>query len=175
MKKSILIIAVLLSSVAFQSANAQISLGLSVNIGTPNIAVQPVWGPTGYDHAEYYYMPDIDVFYNIPQRQYIYMDRGRWSFSASLPSRYKNFDLYSGYKVVVNDDRPYRNAQQYRTRYAKYKGRHDQVAIRNSHEQKYFENKGHPEHNKWKGGRGDDKNDKKNGHDNCKRGHNGKG
>lgn len=164
MKKSLLIIAVLLSSFAFKFANAQVRLGLNINIGT-----QPVWGPTGYDHVEYYYMPDIDVFYNIPNRQYIYQDQGRWIFSTSLPGQYRNYDLYSGYKVVVNDDRPYRNAPMYRTRYAKNRGRHDQQVIRNSNEQKYFENKDHPKHDKWNGGGKEKFKDEKNDHDNGRR------
>ena len=176
MKKSILIITLLLSSFAFQSAKAQIKLGLSYNIGQ-----QPIWGPTGYDHAEYYYIPDLDVFYNVPNQQYIYQDQGRWIFNRSLPGRYKDYDLYKGYKVVVNDYLPYHNAQMYRIRYSGYKGKHDQEFIRNSHEDKYFENKNHPEHNKWKGnGKGhgngkyknkDKEKDKDDDHDNGKKGH----
>jgi hypothetical protein len=143
MKKTILIITVMLGSFVFTTAKAQIHLGL-------NIGVQPLWGPVGYDHAEYYYMPDIDVFYSIPNRQYIYQERGSWRFSASLPGRYRNFDLNNTYKVVVNDARPYNHAQMYRSKYAGYRGNHEQQIIRNSHEQKYFENKDHPEHDKWK-------------------------
>lgn len=175
MKKIILILAVLLGSFATKPANAQIRLGLNFNIG-----LQPIWGPVGYDHAENYYLPDIDVFYNIPNRQYSYQEGGRWIFSASLPARYRNYDLYSGYKVVVNEDRPYRNAQRYRTQYAGYKNNHSQQVIRNSHDQKYFEIKNHPEHDKWRGNGNDrrdnnDKKDKDNGHDNGRRGHgNGK-
>ncbi|MDP4284571.1 MAG: hypothetical protein Q8891_09115 [Bacteroidota bacterium] len=145
MKKTILFAAILLVSFMYQTATSQVRVGLNINLG-----VQPVWGPVGYDYADYYYMPDIDVFYNIPRRQYIYLQQGRWIFSASLPYRYRNFDLYTGYKVVVNDSRPYRHAQTYRTKYARYKGDHSQEAIRNSHDSRYFVNKDHPEHNKWR-------------------------
>jgi hypothetical protein len=145
MKKAILIITLLLGSFIFQNASAQIRVRLNVNIAT-----QPVWGPSGYDHAEYYYMPDIDVFYCVPRRQYVYQQRGRWIFSASLPVQYRSYDLYRGYKVVINDDaNPYRNAANYRTRYAGYKDNHSQEVIRNSQDSRYFENKDHPEHNRW--------------------------
>ncbi|MBL0336929.1 MAG: hypothetical protein IPP73_16865 [Chitinophagaceae bacterium] len=149
MKKIFLIAAMIAGGVFFQSAQAQLRITLRANIGS-----QPVWGPTGYDRADYYYMPDIDVFYNVSRRQYVYQQRGRWIFSASLPIQYRNYNLYTGYKVVVNEDRPYRNADMYRNQYSSYKNRHDQEVIRNSHDSRYFQIKGHPEHNKWRNDRG---------------------
>ena len=147
MKKIILIAALLMSGFVFQTASAQIRVGINVNIGT-----QPVWGPVGYDHVEYYYLPDIDVFYYVPRRQYIYMDRGRWVFRTYLPTRYSNYNLYSGYKVVINEPSPYRNASVYRSKYSGYRGRNDQELIRNSRDSRYFENKNHPQHREWRNG-----------------------
>lgn len=149
MKKTILIAALLLSGFLFQTVGAQVHVRFSVNIVS-----QPIWGPVGYDHVEYYYMPDIDVFYYVPKHQYIYQEQGRWIFAASLPSRFNNYDMYNGYKVVINDPKPYRHAETYRKQYGSYKGRHDQETIRNSHDPKYFEIKDHPEHDKWKNGGG---------------------
>ena len=40
------------------STQAQVSVRL--NIGTP-----PQWGPVGYDNARYYYLPDIECYYDI--------------------------------------------------------------------------------------------------------------
>jgi len=65
MKKLVLITVLLLSTYVLQRAEAQ----ARVNV---NIGVQPQWGPDGYDHVEYYYLPDIDVFYNVRNRQYVY-------------------------------------------------------------------------------------------------------
>lgn len=149
MKKIILLLTVFFSGFIANLATAQISLGVNLNIGS-----QPVWGPVGYDHVDNYYLPDIDVYYNVPKRQYIYLDRGQWISVSSLPARYSSYDLYKGYKVVINEDRPYRNAAMYRTKYAGYKNNHSQQVIRNSHDEKYFVNRGHPEHNKWKGNEG---------------------
>lgn len=151
MKKVILLIAVVFMSITAKTAAAQLSLGVNINIGS-----QPVWGPVGYDRVDNYYLPDIDVYYNVPKRQYVYFDRGQWIFAGALPSRYSNYDLYKGYKVVINEDRPYRNAAVYRVKYAGNKNNHSQQVIRNSHDEKYFVNKGHPEHNKWKGKEGND-------------------
>jgi hypothetical protein len=136
----VLITAVLLSS----TIDAQLRVDLNFNLDR-----QPVWGPTGYDHAEYYYLPDIEVYYNVPQHKYFYQERGRWISRSSLPSRYRGFDLYNSYKVVVNEPTPYRNHATYRDKYASYKGRHDQQPIRDSRDSKYFVNPNHPEHNNW--------------------------
>jgi hypothetical protein len=110
---------------------------------------QPVWGPTGYDHVEFYYLPDIDVYYNVPQQKYFYNERGRWISRSYLPSRYRDFNLYNSYKVVINEPRPYRNNKTHREQYASFKGRHDQQPIRDSRDTKYYVNPHHPEHNNW--------------------------
>src|SRR5947207_14908973 len=129
MKKIVFVSTILLTLVLLtQKTQAQVRVGVNINIGS-----QPVWGPVGYDYAKYYYLPDIDAYYYVPRRQFIYLSDGRWIFSASLPVRY-HYDLYSGYKVVINEPRPYLHANVFRERYASYRGRHDQVIIRNSNE-----------------------------------------
>ncbi len=137
---ALLIMAVLLSCIAA----AQVRVTLNINTDR-----QPVWGPTGYDHVEYYYLPDIDVYYNVPRHRFIYFEEGRWLDRTSLPPRYKNFDLYNSYKVVVNEPSPYRNNATYQTKYRAYVGRHDQQTIRDSRDSRYFSNASHPEHNNW--------------------------
>ncbi len=117
MKRIILIIAVLAFTATAQKAAAQIRFNLSFNMGT-----QPEWGPAGYDYAEYYYLPDIDVYYNVPQRQFVYFSNGRWIFASSLPSRYRSYNLYNSYKVVINEPRPYLHQEVYKTKYARYRG-----------------------------------------------------
>ncbi len=149
MKKILVLLTVLVSSFSLNNTQAQITIGANINIGS-----QPVWGPVGYDYAENYYMPDIDVYYNVPRRQYTYLNGNQWVTVSSLPARYRSYDLYKGYKVVINEKNPYKNAAMYRTKYAGFKGKGGQVVIRNSNEQKYFQNKNHPEHSKWKGSNG---------------------
>ena len=123
---------------------AQVHFNLNVNLSN-----QPVWGPTGYDYVDNYYLPDIEVYYNVPLHRYYYNERGRWINSLSLPPRFRNYDLYNSYKVVVNEREPWRNHENYRQKYSSFKGRHDQQPIRDSRDSKYFVNKNHPEHNNW--------------------------
>lgn len=141
MKKTLLLFALVLCSALYIKADAQV--GINVNIGS-----QPVWGPTGYDYAENYYFPDMDVYYNVPNRQFIYRDRGNWISAYSLPSFYRNYDLYNSYKVVINEPRPYLRNDFWHSRYSSYRGRPQQI-IYNSRDPRYYVINEHPEHARW--------------------------
>jgi hypothetical protein len=130
MKKFIFAAAISVCCLSIKVADAQ--LRINVNIGS-----QPSWGPVGYTHADYYYMPDIDAYYDVPAHQYIYFENNVWVRHAYLPPRYANYDLYHGYKVVVNQRNPWERDDIYRTRYANYRGRHDQLVIRDSRDERY--------------------------------------
>ncbi|MEP6746545.1 MAG: hypothetical protein ABJB86_02400 [Bacteroidota bacterium] len=128
MKKILLLSSVFVSSLfIYNAANAQFQA--SINIG-----VQPEWGPSGYNYAENYYLPDAEAYYNVPSRQFVYFDRGNWVYASSLPGRFQNYDLYSGYKVVMNERQPWLHFNNHRSFYANYRFRHDQVAIRDFRE-----------------------------------------
>ncbi|RXM47188.1 hypothetical protein [Flavobacterium sp. YO12] len=113
-----LFIGALFFTVSF--SNAQVSVNL--NIGTP-----PAWGPTGYADAHYYYLPDLEIYYDINASDYIYINSGRWLRSKRLPKKYRNYDLYNEYKVVLTDYRgnsPYDNYKTHKVKYGKgYKGK----------------------------------------------------
>lgn len=136
MKRICITLLVVIGLISFRST-AQVSI--NVNIGS-----QPLWGPVGYDYVNYYYLPDIESYYYVPKRQFIYMNKGQWIFSASLPSRYSGYDLYNGYKVVINSSRPYDHFDNDRVRYAKYKKVRNQKVIRYSDDPRYYVVKGHP-------------------------------
>jgi hypothetical protein len=114
---------------------------------TVNINTQPPWGPTGYDYVEYYYLPDIEVYYNVPLKRYYYYDGNKWTYTSNLPSRY-NYNYYRSYKVVINEKEPWTKHKNHKNKYASYKNRSDQSAIRDSKDAKYFGNKNHPQYNK---------------------------
>ena len=131
MKKIIFVATILFSILFFTKADAQISI--SINIGS-----QPIWGPTGYDHVDYYYFPDIGCYYYVPQRMFIYPRGSQWIYASSLPPQYSTYNLYTGYKVVLNGvHKPYLQNSIYRSRYSSYRGRRGQAVIRDSHDPKY--------------------------------------
>jgi hypothetical protein len=114
-----------------------------------NISDQPGWGPTGYDRADFYYIPDIDSYYSVSERQYIYRDGSSWRHGQTLPSTYSGYDPYHSYKAVVTGDKPYLQNDNHRSKYGTFKGNKDQPVIRDSRDSKYFVNRDHPEHDKW--------------------------
>src|ERR1700709_1766476 len=116
MKRIILIAAVLVGCLMFKSADAQLHISLGLNIGS-----QPDWGPVGYDHAEYYYMPDIDAYYDVPNHQYVYSENNVWVHNRELPARYASYDRYHSYKVVVNQRNPWEHGADFRARYSGYR------------------------------------------------------
>jgi hypothetical protein len=101
------------------SMHGQVSV--SVNIGVP-----PAWGPAGYQDVRYYYLPDIECYYDIHTSMFIYFSGNRWVHRRYLPARYRDYDLYHGYKVVMNDywgNTPYHHFREYRMKYGKgYRG-----------------------------------------------------
>ena len=133
MKKFLLATALFTGSMICTSAGAQVRVSFHANIGN-----QPLWGPAGYDYAPFYYLPDLDMYYDVQVRQFVYFDRGRWIYTTALPVNYRNYDLYGGYKVVINDQRPFMRHDAYRNQYKRFKNyRNRQVIIRNSHDRRY--------------------------------------
>lgn len=141
MKKKLFSMLFVLTALLFANrSTAQVNV--QVNIGA-----QPEWGPSGYDYAEYYYMPDIEAYYWVPRRQFVYLSGGGWVFSNSLPPRYSHYNLYTGYKVVLKEPYAYRGFKNHRVRYAGYRNRYNQqVIIVNRHD-----NGNHNGHYKNKG------------------------
>jgi len=147
MKKLVLLIAICICGLMSQTATAQVSI-------RANISLQPLWGPVGYDYVEYYYLPDVDAYYYVPTHMFFYMENGRWVNRPYLSGRYRNFDLYSARKYVVNEPRPYLHNQQYRTRYANARGYNRPMSIRDSHDSRYYVISNHPMHSMYNKGRG---------------------
>jgi hypothetical protein len=104
------------------TASMQSQVAVNVNVGNP-----PSWGPVGYSNVDYYYLPDVEAYYDIRSSQFIYFGQGKWIRARNLPGRYRNYDLYGGYKVVLNDYHgraPYSLYKQHKVKYYKgYKGK----------------------------------------------------
>ena len=112
---------VIIGAVLLLSSAAQAQISVRLNIGTP-----PLWGPVGYSDVRYYYLPDVEAYYDVQASMFIYNVGGTWVHRSYLPSRYRGYDLYGGYKVVMRDyrgNRPYTHFTDYRHRYARgYRG-----------------------------------------------------
>ncbi len=147
----------------FASNAMQAQVSVNVNIGT-----QPSWGPVGYSSVDYYYIPDVQAYYDVRATQFIYLNGGTWIRSSRLPQQYRNYDLNRGYKVVLNDyhgTRPYSQYKYHKQKYYKGYGKpqksigyrdnnhgnngfkgHDNKGGDNGHGNKGGGNKGHGKH-----------------------------
>jgi hypothetical protein len=97
------------------AGTSQAQLSVNINIGTP-----PQWGPVGFTDVRYYYLPAVEAYYDIQTTQFIYYSGGVWLHRYNLPTRYRNYDLYNGYKVVMPDyrgDTPYVNFKEHKAKY----------------------------------------------------------
>jgi hypothetical protein len=107
----------LLGTVLLLAGATQAQVSISVNIGSP-----PQWGPIGYTDVQYYYLPDVEAYYDVRASQFIYLTAGEWVHKTYLPIRYRNYDLYNGYKVVMTDyhgNTPYIYFRDHKMKYAK--------------------------------------------------------
>ncbi|HEX4886801.1 MAG TPA: hypothetical protein VFV37_02040 [Luteibaculaceae bacterium] len=96
----------------------QAQVGISVNIGGP-----PAWAPYDCGDARFYFIPDLDVYYDVWYDNYWYIDCGRWVCNRGIPRRFARFDFFNCYKVVLDyrGNQPYRYYNNHRVAYASYR------------------------------------------------------
>ncbi|MDB5233548.1 MAG: hypothetical protein JWR44_541 [Hymenobacter sp.] len=102
---------VLLSAVALAAAPAaQAQVGVNINIGAPQ------WGPPVPTGTQFYYIPEIDGYYDLYAQQYIVFQDGYW---VPLPQLY-GYDPYQFHPVVIayRGREPWRQLDYYHSRYA---------------------------------------------------------
>lgn len=82
----------------------------------------PQWAPPYYSGARYYYLPDLELYYDLGNREYIFLMNGRWHFSPYLPSIYGNYDLENSFCIVMNVNvyKPWLHHQYYVSHYPRY-------------------------------------------------------
>lgn len=108
---------IVLGTVLFLAGALQAQVSVNVHMSVP-----PPWGPVGFSEARYYYLPDVEAYYDVPSSMFIYNNGRTWVHRAHLPSRYRNYDLYGGYKVVMTDyrgDAPYMHFKDHQMKYGR--------------------------------------------------------
>jgi len=113
--KKLFILSAILGIVVLTSNQSNAQVSINVNIGS-----QPAWIPAGYQDVNYYYLPEVQSYYCVPQRQFVYLSGDRWTRSRYLPARYRGYNLNHGRKIVVYGDNPYRSYNNHRVRYASH-------------------------------------------------------
>jgi len=84
----------------------------------------PSWAPyyDNIDQVNYYYLPDIECYYDVRSREFIYMEDGEWMFGRSLPPIYAWFDLNNSFIVALNARvvEPWRHFHYYVAHYPRF-------------------------------------------------------
>ena len=82
----------------------------------------PTWGPSYYAGARYYYFPDIEAYYDLASRDFIFLNNGQWIFVQNLSPFYSNFDLHSSFIIIINRGvyQPWMHHHYYNSHYPRY-------------------------------------------------------
>jgi len=95
------------ATLAAPAAQAQVNINAQFG--------HPTWGPAAPAGAQYYYVPEIDGYYDLASRNYLVQRNGHWAPVAAVPG----YNPASFHPVVVD----YRGRQpwtQYRDHHARY-------------------------------------------------------
>lgn len=82
----------------------------------------PAWAPAAPATVKYYYLPDIETYYDVPAQRYIYRKDGAWVRTAALPATYKTYNLRNGKTVYLTDYNGNTPYVLYKEHKVKYKG-----------------------------------------------------
>jgi flagellar biosynthesis GTPase FlhF len=87
-----------------------------------NETYHPDWAPA-YDYddqARYYYIPDIEAYYDLNAREFICLEEGNWVFTSTLP--YANYDIHNAFVVVLDNrvNQPWQHHELYVSHYPRY-------------------------------------------------------
>lgn len=90
---------------AAPAAQAQVTINMN----------RPAWGPAAPATAQYYYLPEVDGYYDLRAQQYLVQRDGRWQRLAQL----NGYNPNSWHPVVVDyvGAEPWTRHDEYRRRY----------------------------------------------------------
>lgn len=97
--KIFLIISVAIACTFFP-LQGQVQVNVHVNLGSQ-------WPSPSHEEAVYYFLPDIGVYYLVPQQIFIYPSHDRWIFSKKLPRTYHHFNIHTVRKIELHEPAPY--------------------------------------------------------------------
>jgi hypothetical protein len=128
MKKLFILSAIALSGLIYNTANAQLRIHLSLGFA-PRVAVVDAPPPPApavcddnatadYDPADdYYYLPDVNAYYNVNDQCYYYNDGDEWVSAAYLPGDYYGYDWRAARHYEVRAPRPFMHNDFYMNRF----------------------------------------------------------
>ncbi len=97
-------------------------------------------GPNSLDNESteirYYYFPNIQAYFDLNEKVYLYKDNGEWIEAEELPKYYGGYSLYNKARVSITDyvgDEPYLHLETHKKLYPyNSKGRFQNQTITNN-------------------------------------------
>ena len=118
LKKTALLVSILLFVLFFYACDLYTYVTPSTEVSYTN----PSWAPPYYQGVRYYYLPDIETYYDLSTGEFVYLNDGQWSYSQDLPSIYSGYDLDNCFTVALdyNVYQPWMHHQYYVSHYPRY-------------------------------------------------------
>ena len=76
----------------------------------------------GKTQTRFYYIPDLEIYFDMQSSYFIYYNGTAWKSSEVLPVKYSNVDINSSEKVMLNDfsgTKPYLHFASHKLKYPK--------------------------------------------------------
>lgn len=92
------------------ASTSQAQVSINVNVGAPAVVVRPAWIPQNHVNVDFYYLPDVQAYFDVNASLYVYLNNGNWCRSRYLPAHYRNYDLVHARRIALNGyhgSRPY--------------------------------------------------------------------
>jgi hypothetical protein len=133
--------------ILFVTNATQAQISVSLNIGTPH-AVRPVWVSPNCANVDFYYLPEIQTYYDVNTTMFVYLNHGNWIRTRQLPRQYRNYDFNHAHKVALNGyrgNRPYAYYNNHKINYNRY---HKAQNYRHIKNRKYADNHRYAEYSR---------------------------
>lgn len=114
MKKSVYVIAllvILVGNLTNAQENSEVNYAPEVNTAST------------YRIAKYQYLPNLEAYYNKETSEYIFKNNGEWKVGKEIPSGYRGYSIYNGYRVDITDyfdDKPYEKLAYHKKQFPYY-------------------------------------------------------
>jgi hypothetical protein len=118
LKKTALLVFTLLFVLFFYACDLYTYVTPSTEVSYDN----PTWAPPYSQGVRYYYLPDIETYYDLSTGEFVYLNDGQWSYSQGLPSIYSGYDLGNCFTVALdyNIYQPWMHHHYYVSHYPRY-------------------------------------------------------
>ncbi|APA00186.1 MULTISPECIES: hypothetical protein [Flavobacterium] len=130
--------------ILFAASTSQAQVSINVNIGAPAVVVRPAWVPQNHVNVDFYYIPEIEAYYDVNASLYVYLNNGNWVRTRYVPVQYRGCDLNRAHRIALrgyHGNRPYAYFNNHNVRYHDNRNYHPRyVEGRRYNDNRYADN-----------------------------------